>query len=58
MKNNRKYKTEELYSDKRITDELETLEESIELANREIRQLIDISDPHRKLIILLVKFLI
>ena len=40
MKNNRKYKTEELYSDKRITDELETLEESIELANREIRQLI------------------
>ncbi len=40
MKNNRKFKTSELYSDKRITDELETLEESIELANREIRQLI------------------
>lgn len=40
MKNNRKFKTAELYSDKRITDELETLEESIELANREIRQLI------------------
>lgn len=40
MKNNRQFKTSELYSDKRITDELETLEESIELANREIRQLI------------------
>lgn len=40
MKNKRKFKTEELYSDKRITDELETLEESIELANTEIRQLI------------------
>tara|TARA_Y100000996_G_scaffold217474_1_gene170857 strand:+ start:5836 stop:6768 length:933 start_codon:yes stop_codon:yes gene_type:complete len=40
MKNNRKFQTSELYSDKRITDELETLEESIELANREIRQLI------------------
>ena len=40
MKNNRKYKTEELYTDKRITDELETLEESIELANKEIRDLI------------------
>lgn len=40
MKNNRKFKTSELYTDKRITDEIETLEESIELANREIRQLI------------------
>ena len=40
MKNNRKFKTAELYTDKRITDEIETLEESIELANREIRQLI------------------
>jgi len=40
MKNKRKFKAEELYSDKRITDELETLEESIELANTEIRQLI------------------
>ena len=36
----RKFKTEELYTDKRITDELETLEESIELANTEIRHLI------------------
>jgi len=40
MKNNRKFKTAELYTDKRITDELETLDESIELANTEIRQLI------------------
>ena len=40
MKNNRKFKTSELYTDKRITDELETLDESIELANTEIRQLI------------------
>ena len=40
MKNNRKFKTSDLYTDKRITDEIETLEESIELANREIRQLI------------------
>jgi len=40
MKNNRKFNTEELYTDKRITDELETLEESIELANTEIRHLI------------------
>ena len=40
MKNNRQFKTAELYTDKRITDELETLEESIELANTEIRQLI------------------
>lgn len=40
MKNNRKFKTSELYTDKRITDELATLDESIELANTEIRQLI------------------
>ena len=40
MKNNRKFKTAELYTDKRITDELETLDESIELTNTEIRQLI------------------
>ena len=40
MKNNRKFKNSDLYTDKRITDEIETLEESIELANREIRQLI------------------
>ena len=40
MKGKRKFKTSELYTDKRITDELETLDESIELANTEIRQLI------------------
>ena len=40
LKNNKQQHNEELYTDKRITDELETLEESVELANREIRQLI------------------
>jgi len=40
LKNNKQQQNEELYTDKRITDELETLEESIEFANREIRELI------------------
>ena len=40
MKSNHSLKGEALNTDQRIIDEIETLEESIELANREIRQLI------------------